>query len=279
MSKANVQDSLAALVLALEDRGASVKVIYLPDAADGSKQGIDDYLVAGGTIKEMFMLAREFDPADVGRIRMSWNEQQRTAVEELRAAWWGADWNRFVGAGEKPHWARGHSGRDVEDAMLRLTARRGKLTPEGLQLTHTGVREIADEAAKSKPSTMKAIRHLEAEGRLLIHQPEGGRKARSYTLLGGRADCYHKGSNHTTTEGKATGKLQRCVPCGKRLRPPTYRGSGGRLRPRGRARCCSGVCPARHGARSESTASGSRDSGPTAARWWTPWRFPRESCR
>ena len=220
MSKANVQDSLAALVMALEDRGASVKVIYLPDAADGSKQGIDDYLVAGGTIKEMFMLAREFDPADVGRIRMSWNEQQRTAVEELRAAWWGADWNRFVGAGEKPHWARGHSGRDVEDAMLRLTARRGKLTPEGLQLTHTGVREIADEAAKSKPSTMKAIRHLEAEGRLLIHQPEGGRKARSYTLLGGRADCYHKGSNHTTTEGKATGKLQRCVPCGKRLRPP-----------------------------------------------------------
>src|SRR5215213_8944312 len=147
MSKAGVQDALAALVAALEDRCAAVKVIYLPDATDGSKQGIDDYLAAGGTIREMFMLAREFDPADVGRIRMSRDEKLRRALEELRAAWWGADWNRFVGAGEFPHWARGHSARDVEDALLRLAARRGKLTPEGLQLTHTGVREIADEAA------------------------------------------------------------------------------------------------------------------------------------
>src|SRR5215210_3585996 len=46
MAKANVQDALAALVAALKDRGASVKVIYLPDAADGSKQGVDDYLAA-----------------------------------------------------------------------------------------------------------------------------------------------------------------------------------------------------------------------------------------
>jgi hypothetical protein len=220
MAKANVQDALAALVAALEERGAAVKVIYLPDAPDGTKQGIDDYLVAGGTIKEMFMLAREFEPADVGRIRMSRDEQLRTTVEQLRAAWWGADWNRFVGAGEKPHWARGHSARDVEDALLRLAARRGKLTREGLQLTHTGVREIADEAARSKPSTMNAIRHLHAEGRLLIHEPEGGRKARSYTLLAGRADCYHKGSDATAAEGKATGELQRCVRCGKGLRPP-----------------------------------------------------------
>src|SRR5215218_10447141 len=86
MAKSEVLDALAALVAALKDRGASVKVIYLPDAEDGSKQGIDDYLDAGGTVREMFMLARDFDPADVGRIRMSWNEQQRTAVEELRAA-------------------------------------------------------------------------------------------------------------------------------------------------------------------------------------------------
>src|SRR5215212_5619031 len=44
ISKAGVQDSLAALVAALEERGALVKVVYLPDAADGSKQGVDDYL-------------------------------------------------------------------------------------------------------------------------------------------------------------------------------------------------------------------------------------------
>src|SRR5919112_3690231 len=94
MSKAGVQDALAALVAALEDRGASVKVIYLPDAADGSgaKQGVDDYLAAGGTVREMFMLAREFDPADVGRIRLSRDEELRAAVEDLERRWWAEEW-------------------------------------------------------------------------------------------------------------------------------------------------------------------------------------------
>src|SRR5215211_527646 len=50
MAKSEVLDALAALVAALKDRGASVKVIYLHRGApDGSKQGIDDYLAAGGT--------------------------------------------------------------------------------------------------------------------------------------------------------------------------------------------------------------------------------------
>src|ERR687897_3141946 len=80
MAKANVQDALAALVAALEERGAAVKVIYLPDAADGSKQGIDDYLAAGGTVRELLMLAQELDPADVNRIRLSRDEKLRATV-------------------------------------------------------------------------------------------------------------------------------------------------------------------------------------------------------
>src|SRR5829696_8638928 len=88
MSKAGVQDALAALVAALEERGALVKVIYLPDATDGSKQGIDDYLAAGGTIREMFALAREFDPADIGRIRMGRDRKLQAAVEDLERRWW-----------------------------------------------------------------------------------------------------------------------------------------------------------------------------------------------
>jgi Domain of unknown function (DUF3854) len=219
MSKASVQEALAALVAALKDRGANVKVIYLPDAADGSKQGIDDYLVAGGTIKEMFLLAREFDPGDLGRVRMSRDDRLRAALEELRAAWWGTDWNQIVGTEEKPHWMRGYTLRDVEEAMLRLAARSGRVTAQGVRFT-AGSRTISDEAGKGKPATGKAITHLEAEGRLLIHEPEGGRKARSYTLLAGRAHSYHKGRRGGGGVENATPELQECDPRGNGLRAP-----------------------------------------------------------
>jgi hypothetical protein len=126
MSKEGVQDALVALVAALEDRGAVVKVIYLPDAADGSKQGIDDYLVAGGTVREMFMLAREFDPADLGRIRMSRDEKLRARVENLERRWWDEEWK---GRG-------GHSERDlalklIEVATVSGSACRGACCKSG----------------------------------------------------------------------------------------------------------------------------------------------------
>jgi hypothetical protein len=103
--------------------------------------------------------------------------------------------------------------------MLRLAARWGKATPQGVRFT-AGLRTITDEAGKGKPATSKAIRHLEAEGRLLIHEPEGGRKARSYTLLVGRAHRYHKGRQGGTGVENATPELQACDPCGNGLRAP-----------------------------------------------------------
>jgi hypothetical protein len=215
----DVQEALRRLVAMLEALGAEVLVVYLPAVNGDGKAGVDDYLAAGGTVAELRMMAGPYQPVDVGTERLSRDERLRAAVEELRAAWWGADWNRFVGAGENPHWARGYSARDVEDAMLRIAARSGKLTPEGLQFT-AGVRTISDESARSRPSTMKAIRHLKAEGRILIHEPEGDRKARSYTLLTGRADLYHKGRGSKAGGGYVTPELQRCDPSGKGLRAP-----------------------------------------------------------
>src|SRR5829696_5489564 len=124
MSKAGVQDALAALVAALEERGALVKVIYLPDAGDGSKQGIDDYLAAGSTIREMLMLARDFDPADVSRIRLSRDEKLRAAVEDLERRWWDEEWK---GRG-------GHTDRDVALKLIEAAARSGKIHPDGLRV-------------------------------------------------------------------------------------------------------------------------------------------------
>jgi Domain of unknown function (DUF3854) len=71
MVKKGVQDALERTVPLLEERGADVRVIYLPNAADGSKQGIDDYLAAGGTVHEAKALSRRFVPTDIGQIRLS----------------------------------------------------------------------------------------------------------------------------------------------------------------------------------------------------------------
>src|SRR5215210_8429279 len=153
MSKANVQDSLAALVLALEDRGASVKVIYLPDALDGSKQGVDDYLAAGGTVREMFALAREFDPADIGQIRMSRDERLRAAVEDLERRWSAEEWK---GRG-------GHSDRDVALKLIEAAARCGKIHADGLRVKVSwGVLQVAAKVARR--TLAKALSRLEERG-------------------------------------------------------------------------------------------------------------------
>ena len=48
MREAEVALALQRLVSDLESRGADVQVIYLDEAPDASKQGVDDYFAAGG---------------------------------------------------------------------------------------------------------------------------------------------------------------------------------------------------------------------------------------
>ena len=57
MVKEGVQAALEGLVHFLEGRGATMQVIYLPGTQDGDKQGVDDYLVAGGTVEELKAMA------------------------------------------------------------------------------------------------------------------------------------------------------------------------------------------------------------------------------
>jgi P4 family phage/plasmid primase-like protien len=51
--------ALERLAAFLKSRGASVKVVYIPDGSDGSKVGADDFLVAGGTIEGLKALAED----------------------------------------------------------------------------------------------------------------------------------------------------------------------------------------------------------------------------
>jgi hypothetical protein len=195
MSKESVQDALAALVAALEARGAAVKVIYLPDAADGSKQGIDDYLVSGGTVKEMFMLARDFSPSDIGEIRLSRDQKLAASVRYLWRKWHEGDWMHFEGARDKGNWQRGHTARDTEEALIRLATKSGKPDGHGV-VVRVGLRRLSRLAAKSAPSVGDAVKHLAASGRLEILSSEDKGKGRRYRLIVPSAALYSIDRGH-----------------------------------------------------------------------------------
>jgi hypothetical protein len=59
MTKAPVYVALARLKAFLERRGSEVRIIYLPPAAGGAKQGLDDYLAGGSTIQDLLALATD----------------------------------------------------------------------------------------------------------------------------------------------------------------------------------------------------------------------------
>ncbi|MCA1716781.1 MAG: DUF3854 domain-containing protein [Actinobacteria bacterium] len=206
MSKAGVQDALAALVAALQDRGAAVKVVYLPDAADGSKQGVDDYLAAGGTIREMFMLAREFDPADVGRIRLSRDEKLRAAVEDLEGRWWAEEWK---GRG-------GHSERDVALKLIEAAAKSGKIHADGLRVKVSwGVLQVGAKVARR--TLAKALARLEERG--FLYRDNEGRKVDKTGAFVLRAKVDQYGEKRGQKE-KVTQELRECDPGGLPLRAP-----------------------------------------------------------
>jgi len=201
MSKAGVQDALAALVAALEDRGAVVKVIYLPDAADGSgaKQGVDDYLAseAGGSVREMFALAREFDPADVGRIRMSRDEKLRAAVMDLERRWWDEEWK---GRG-------GHTERDIALQLIEAAAKSGKIHADGLRV-QVSWGKLQVEAKVARRTLGKALARLEKRG--LVYRDNEGRKPdkTGAFVLRAKVDQYGRGVP------QATQGLRACDPGG-----------------------------------------------------------------
>jgi putative DNA primase/helicase len=61
------------LAAALADRGAKVRIVRIPSADDGGKQGVDDFLVAKGPgeFEKLLKAAHEPEPADAGELKDS----------------------------------------------------------------------------------------------------------------------------------------------------------------------------------------------------------------
>ncbi len=63
---AQVRLARSALAAYLTARGAKVKITKLPDEADGSKQGVDDFLAAGNTVEDLESLSEPSAGNDFG---------------------------------------------------------------------------------------------------------------------------------------------------------------------------------------------------------------------
>src|SRR5215210_2582832 len=83
LRNANVQDAARRLGGHLIGRGAEVFITYLADQDDGSKMGADDFFAAGGTLAELRMLTRRYNPEDFVRVRLSRSGSLRAMLEDL----------------------------------------------------------------------------------------------------------------------------------------------------------------------------------------------------
>jgi uncharacterized protein DUF3854 len=214
----NVQDAARRLAEHLASRGAEVWVTYLPDKPDGSKMGADDFLVAGGTISELKMLMRRYDPADFTLVRLSRDERLQLALEDLGRRFWAFEWK---GMG-------GHSARDVALKLIEAARHHGKVVDDGIRVTKAwGPLEL--EAKVSRRTLAKAINRLEEWG--FLYRDNEGRKLDKTGAFVLRADVNHYRGDWGTGE-QATQLSEDSHKGGLQLRAPRLRWSSPGSRPR-----------------------------------------------
>src|SRR5215203_975027 len=211
----DVADAARRLAGHLIDRGAVVYLCYLPDQADGSKTGADDFLAGGRSYRELMALMRLYDSRDLQSERLSRDEKLQAGVDYLRCDWHERDWMHFVGDAERPNWQRGHTARDVKEGFIELAAQFGKVDGRGI-VVRVGLRHLAELSAKTAPSVGHAVKHLEADSQLEILPEEDKSKPRSYRLLVPSAALYSTEKGHTERSRLDDG-TRRC----KGSRPPT----------------------------------------------------------
>jgi hypothetical protein len=197
----NVQEALGRAVMMLESLEAIVLVVYLPAVNGDGKAGIDDYLAADGTVKELRLKAAPYQPVDVGAERMSRDERLRAAVEDLERRWWAEEWK---GRG-------GHTDRDVALKLVEAAARCGKIHADGIRVQVSwGTLQVGAKVARETLS--KALVRLEELG--FMYRDNKGRKPdkSGAFVLRAKVDQYGRGAPQPTRG------LRACAPGGLPLR-------------------------------------------------------------
>jgi hypothetical protein len=217
LSNPTVQDAAQRLAEHLGKRGAEVYITFLPDQADGSKNGADDFLASGGTLAEMRLLTRRYDPADFERVRLSRDERLRLALEDLEHRFWNSEWK---GQG-------GHTDRDVALKLIEAARRHGKVVEDGVRVVKSwGALEL--ETKVSRRTLAKAINRLEE--RDFGYRDSEGRKPDKSGAFVLRAGVNQYGEEKRHGE-EATQGLQGLYARGLHLRAPRLRWSSPQWKP------------------------------------------------
>ena len=212
MVKEGVQLALQRLVRDLERRGAEALVVYLPD---GPLKGVDDFLAAGHSVAELKMLARKFEPADIGHIRLSRDQKLRAGVEDLERRWWDEEWK---GRG-------GHTDRDLALKLIEAATRSGKIHTDGLRVKVSwGTLQVGVKVARK--TLAKALARLEDRG--FLYRDNEGRKVDKTGAFVLRAKVDQYGEKAT----QATQELPVCDRGGLPLRAPRLRWSQPKFTPK-----------------------------------------------
>jgi hypothetical protein len=151
----NVQEAAKRFAEYLTERGAEVWITYLPDKPDGAKMGADDFLVAGGTVSELRVLMRRYDPADFAIVRLSRDERLQLGLADLERKFWDFEWKSMGG----------HSARDVYLKLIEAARRHGKVVDDGIRVTKAQG-PLAIEAKVSTRTLWKCLNRLEEWGLL-----------------------------------------------------------------------------------------------------------------
>lgn len=156
----------------LEGRGADVWIVYLPDQADGSKTGADDFLVADGTLEDLLGLARPYSPEDLQREKLSRNEQLRWALALVTRR------DTDMPASTR----RDCSKRSAWRACVTLAEKQGKLVSDGVEVVVPSMTG-AELAAMSQPTFSRCLADLVEDGYLRRIKRERSEDADRYVLL------------------------------------------------------------------------------------------------
>ena len=203
----------------LRERGAEVFITLLPPAPDGSKQGLDDYFANGGTVKELELLTRPYEPLVVEMARLSRDERLRLAVEDLERRFWEFEWK---GMG-------GHSARDVYLKLVEAARRHGKVVGDGVRVVKAQG-PLAVEAKVSPRTLWKSLNRLEEWG--LAYRDNENRKADKAGAFVLRANVSQYGERTAPPEGQATQSLQGRAQGDLHLRAPRLMWSRPKYTPR-----------------------------------------------
>jgi hypothetical protein len=207
MVKPEVQLALERLVTYLEAKGAKVLVVYLSDAPDGSKVGVDDYLAGGGAVAEMRLMARPYKRAELGKVRLSRDERLARATEDLWRRWRGM---RRVKQSECTDSCTARE-------LIKRAERGGRILEDGVEV-EASVRTLALAIGVSTGGQLSSLQRLEESGFLRPNNEGRPRdKAARYVLLTDYAQSKQDGKGPGTAGG--TGEDRESL-----AQPPSDRG-------------------------------------------------------